>query len=539
MDTSVGSASRMTGRSPAFGQAVERPEQVAQGAVSAGGVGQDQVEPILGHEPPQVRRRLQGEALGPQRVEEPADQLAVAGPAAMHQDQGATLHVIHRSAPHPRASSPPRVPVPGPRPRPGGCPGIAGAASPTRTPRGVISISRRTRSCAPSRRLIAPAAIRRPPSILEELEQEDRVDQVAQAILGQLVRLGQGGQLVGQDGDDPHPVEVAGELVHVGDEELLVGHDLAVAVEAVDHQQPGPLLLDLGADPGGELVGIQHQRVDLLDAQEAPLDERADLQPDRLATEDDPLDLLLERVDHPALAPAGRLDEEAHPHGRLAGPGAAGDERGGAPVDPPAEQPVQPFDPAGDHLAGELPAVRLGDHARVDHQALPGQVQRVLAGGEVAVPILLDPQRAAVPAVAALGLRQLDDPVDEGQDLVVVTVVVALGEEEGRGPPAGQVVLQRQDLAAVADRVAGEEADLRHVIEDDPRRAQAIHRLDDLAGHRGQLDIGGVEDRVLALGGESVIAEAGVDVQDVDAFEVPAADRARSRGGPARARPAR
>ena len=106
------------GQVAAFGQAVERPEQVAQGAVSAGGVGQDQVEPILGHEPPQVRRRLQGEALGPQRVEEPADQVAVAGPAAMHQDQGATLHVIHRSAPHPRASSPPRVPVPGLRPRP-------------------------------------------------------------------------------------------------------------------------------------------------------------------------------------------------------------------------------------------------------------------------------------------------------------------------------------------------------------------------------------------------------------------------------------
>jgi hypothetical protein len=149
----------------------------------------------------------------------------------------------------------------------------------------------------------------------------------------------------------------------------------------------------------------------------------------------------------------------------------------------------------------------------------------VVAGGKVAVAVLLDPEDAAVPPVASLGLPQFDGPMDEREDLLVVPMLVALGEEEGRGALAEEEVPQRQDLAAEADVVAGQEPDLAQVVEDDPGRTQVLHRLGDLPRHRGQLDVRGVEDGVQALGGEPLVAEAGVDVQDLDAGEVPAASR--------------
>ena len=134
---------------------------------------------------------------------------------------------------------------------------------------------------------------------------------------------------------------------------------------------------------------------------------------------------------------------------------------------------------------------------------------------------------ATVHAVGAQLLLQGDDAVDDRGGLEVVLGVGALAEEERGRPPRPEELLQGQDLATIADRVPAQQADLGQAVEGDAGRLAPLHRLGDLAGRRGELDIAGVEDRVLALGGEVLVA--GEDLQDLQVAQVPAV---RGRAGP-------
>ena len=112
-----------------------------------------------------------------------------------------------------------------------------------------------------------------------------------------------------------------------------------------------------------------------------------------------------------------------------------------------------------------------------------------------------------------------DDPLDDRPDLRIDLRGEILAEEERRNPAIDQDLFQGDHLAAVAERVAAEEADLRQAVEDDPRWAVAVQRLANLAGHRDQLDVGRVEDRVLPLPLDPLGFR--VEVEDLDPVQVP------------------
>ena len=105
-------------------------------------------------------------------------------------------------------------------------------------------------------------------------------------------------------------------------------------------------------------------------------------------------------------------------------------------------------------------------------------------------------------------------------EVEVVGLLRQVVEEQHRAPLPGEEVLQRQHLAAVAQRPLRQQPDLRKAVEDDAGRRHARdlvhHHLDGLA----ELQVGGVDDRLLAFGIE---AELGRDqLVDLDAVEIPA-----------------
>jgi hypothetical protein len=54
-------------------------------------------------------------------------------------------------------------------------------------------------------------------------------------------------------------------------------------------------------------------------------------------------------------------------------------------------------------------------------------------------------------------------------------------------------MLQRQDLAAKAQRRLGQQPDFRQAVEDDARRLDLLEDLEDPPGRLAQLEVGGLE----------------------------------------------
>src|SRR6185503_5742117 len=70
---------------------------------------------------------------------------------------------------------------------------------------------------------------------------------------------------------------------------------------------------------------------------------------------------------------------------------------------------------------------------------------------------LLDAQPAPLGAVERRQVLQVDDPVGQALELEVGLRTGPVVEEQDRASPAGEELLQRQDLAAVAQGIAGQE----------------------------------------------------------------------------------
>ena len=71
-------------------------------------------------------------------------------------------------------------------------------------------------------------------------------------------------------------------------------------------------------------------------------------------------------------------------------------------------------------------------------------------------------------------------------------------QQHGRAVP-GEIVLQRQDLPAVAQRALRQQADLGQAVEHDARRLDALDRLEDQPGGLAELEVGGIEQALLLL----------------------------------------
>ena len=161
---------------------------------------------------------------------------------------------------------------------------------------------------------------------------------------------------------------VTQQLVHLQDCELAVRHGVQVAVEAIEHHQPGALHFDAVAHRGGELAGRQFGRVDLLQVQQASFDPRFDIHSQCAAAGQQGADVLVENEEgHLLAALAGGVRIGQRQRG-LADPGRADQQRVGAAFQPATEHPVQHLAAGGGHLADKAGAMLGRDQARIDLQ---------------------------------------------------------------------------------------------------------------------------------------------------------------------------
>jgi hypothetical protein len=72
-------------------------------------------------------------------------------------------------------------------------------------------------------------------------------------------------------------------------------------------------------------------------------------------------------------------------------------------------------------------------------------------------------------------------------------------EQQGGAAAAGEELLQGEDLPAIAQRLAGQQAQLRQRVEHHAGRVQPLDRGEDLLDGGAELDLGGVEQGVLLL----------------------------------------
>ena len=200
------------------------------------------------------------------------------------------------------------------------------------------------------------------------------------------------------------------------------------------------------------------------------------------------------------LAPFGGGHRVGHGERRFADAGRPDQQGAGAALQPAAEQRVQLRAAGGRELADEGFVVLGRDQARIDLQParLDGEV--VIAAAEVDAAHLDHAKPAALGAVIKGHLLQGDDAVGDAVQLQVVHLGRQIVEQHHGAAPAGEEVLQRQDLPAVAQRVLGQQPHLRERVEDDADRLDLVDAVEDQLRGFAQLHLGRMQERQLAVG---------------------------------------
>ena len=144
----------------------------------------------------------------------------------------------------------------------------------------------------------------------------------------------------------------------------------------------------------------------------------------------------------------------------------------------------------------------LGGHQAGEHaQAAGRDAEVVVPAAERPRPHLVHAQAAALRAVFGRQLLEVEHAVGEALQLDVARLRGAVVQQEHRAVAAGEELLEGQDLAAVAQRITRQQPHLRQRIEHHAQRVHALDHLQHALGRLAQLDLGGVEQRVVALGG--------------------------------------
>ena len=161
-----------------------------------------------------------------------------------------------------------------------------------------------------------------------------------------------------------------------------------------------------------------------------------------------------------------------------------------------------------------------GDQAREHAHAAGLDHVVVVAAAERPPAHLVDPQAAAIAAEFRPQLVQPDDAVHDGVHVQALVGHLAFVEQQHGAAAAGEVLLQRQHLAAQPQDGARQQPDFGQRVEHHARRLQAFDLLQDAAGRVGQFHLGGMEHRVLVVRIELVAERE--QLVDVDAVQGPA-----------------
>src|SRR5213082_2974429 len=93
-------------------------------------------------------------------------------------------------------------------------------------------------------------------------------------------------------------------------------------------------------------------------------------------------------------------------------------------------------------------------------------------------------------AVERRELLQRNDSMGQALELEIARLAGAIVGHQYGGPARGEMLLERQELAPVAQRALGQEPHLRQRVEHHPNRFDALDLGQQRAGHFGQLDLG-------------------------------------------------
>ena len=101
-------------------------------------------------------------------------------------------------------------------------------------------------------------------------------------------------------------------------------------------------------------------------------------------------------------------------------------------------------------------------------------------------------------------------------------------QEHGR-TVAGEIMLQREDLPAIAQRALRQQADFRQAVDHDALRLQPLDRIEDALHGLAELEIGGIEQALMLVGVEHALRRQQFEDLDCRSSIVQPCERAPSR----------
>lgn len=129
-----------------------------------------------------------------------------------------------------------------------------------------------------------------------------------------------------------------------------------------------------------------------------------------------------------------------------------------------------------------------------------------------------DPQASALGAVLLRGLFKRDDAMGDAVQLQVARIGTAVVKHQDGAVTGREILLQGQDLPAIAQRVLRQQAHFRKAVEHHTGRAQAIDAFHDALDRLAQFDLGRLQDRLLAVGVQPFLID---QLEQFDAVKIP------------------
>ena len=291
---------------------------------------------------------------------------------------------------------------------------------------------------------------------------------------------------------------------------------MEVPVEAVDHDDAGVALLHGLADSGDELPGRELGGIDLLDQEPTSVRERLHVEADAFRAAEIGADAFVEDEDGGLLPARHGLVNEMRRQQRLAGAGRPHDQRRRPPRETAAHQRIERGHAARQGLPREAYPVRRGYQPREHLETADADDVVVVAVGIGHAAQLHDAQTA--PDATKLRQERLEPQhaVRERLQLQVAAGGRPVVQEEHGAIVADEKLLERKNLSTIAQRIAGQQPHLRQRVEHDAPRANPLEGLEHGGHGVAELDLGRVEDGVLAVAAEAHIRRELVDVHAVE-----------------------
>ena len=362
------------------------------------------------------------------------------------------------------------------------------------------------------------------PFRFEKAQQHDGVGDVGDIEVGRH-RAHQPMLRIDEEGHHAPLAEIGEEFVHLEQQLLFLRHGGHIAVQAVDHDHADAAFLHLVPDARGKFAGRDFGRVDLLDRQAALIDMAGDIQAEGVGPGQQCADALVKFEQGAWFAPFAGGIEILQGDGGLARPGRSGDQRAGAAHRATAQQGVEFHNFALHHVAGEIAMMIGGDQAGEDIHAALADHHVMIAGGEVYAAQFLHLHAPARRAKVQRQPFQRDDAMAQAVQMGVARVGRSghVVDQDDGAVPAGEELLQGQNLTTIAQRILRQQAHFGQAVEHDAGRADPLHFVLDQADGFAQLHFPRVDDGLFATIAEHVIG--GFQFEHVEAIERPVMGR--------------